>query len=139
MAEPQRVALDRLLFPRPVSAGMDLAVIGLWVAKLRKGADPCDPPIVIRPVAGTPFYRVSDGRHRVCAAIAAGRTEIEYVLDREEPTMANRDRDREQNQQDQRDQLDTDGSDVKGEVMTRDNANNEGDEQQGEEQGSLTR
>jgi len=78
--DPPRIDLDRLLFVRPVSAGMDLAVIGHWAMILRKGADPCDPPIEIEPIPGTDFYRVVDGRHRVVGAIVAGRTSIDYVL-----------------------------------------------------------
>ena len=69
------VPLDRVLFGVNPPAGMDLAVIGMWAALLRKTAEPCNPPIQVT-VEGD-YYRVRDGRHRVFGAIVAGRTHIE--------------------------------------------------------------
>jgi hypothetical protein len=60
--EPVEIRLDRLLFPRPVPAGLDWAVLGLWVCRQRKTADPVDPPIVVRPEGD--YFRIVDGRHR---------------------------------------------------------------------------
>ena len=73
----RRIPLDCLLFGVNVPAGMDWSVIGMWHVVFRKSAEPCDPPIVVVPIEGTPFYRVRDGRHRTVAAIMAGRTHIE--------------------------------------------------------------
>jgi hypothetical protein len=77
--EPQLIALDRLLFGPNVPAGLDWSVLGLWHCRLRKTAEPVEPAIVVHPVDGTSFYRVHDGRHRVIAAIMAGRTHIEAI------------------------------------------------------------
>lgn len=77
--EPVELRLDSLLFPRPVPAGMDWAVIGIWVAYQRKGSDPVDPPIVVTPENG--YYRVVDGRHRVFGAFLAGRDVIAAVVE----------------------------------------------------------
>lgn len=71
----ERIPLDLLLFLRNVPAGMDWSVIGLWVCRLRKTADPVDPPIDVMPDGHV--YRVIDGRHRTIAAYIAGRTSIE--------------------------------------------------------------
>lgn len=73
--------LDRLLFLANMPAGLDWAVIGLHVCRLRKTALPCDPPVKVKPVGDTGFYRVTDGRHRCIAAMIAGREAIEYELD----------------------------------------------------------
>lgn len=80
------VPLDVLLMPPNVPAGMDWAVVGLWVARFRKTAEPCDPAIQVAPVKGTEFYRVSDGRHRVVASLVAGRTHIEATISPRETT-----------------------------------------------------
>ncbi len=85
--DPMRLPLDSLLFGPNVPAGMDWSVIGMWVCRLRKTAEPCDPPIAVTPhpqCAGV--WRVCDGRHRVIAAIVAGRTHIEAVYADEHPT-----------------------------------------------------
>jgi hypothetical protein len=77
--EPVEIRLDNLLFARPVPAGMDWAVIGLWTAHQRKTSSPVDPPIVVRPENG--YYRVVDGRHRVVAALMAGRDAIAALIE----------------------------------------------------------
>jgi hypothetical protein len=69
------IPLDRLLMPPNMPAGMDWAVIGLWVAKFRKTPQPCDPPILV--TAEGRYWRIRDGRHRVTAALISGRTYIE--------------------------------------------------------------
>ncbi len=72
--------LDSLLFGPNVPAGMDWSVIGLWVCRLRKTAEPVDPPIEVTPDCDSPrVWRVHDGRHRTIAAIMAGRTHIQAV------------------------------------------------------------
>lgn len=75
------IPLHHLLFGPNMPAGMDWAVIGLWVCQFRKTSEPCDPPIIVGPVDGTDFYRITDGRHRTIAAIVAGRTHIDAVLE----------------------------------------------------------
>lgn len=67
--------LDRLLMPPNMPAGMDWAVIGLWVCRFRKTPQPCDPPILVRPEGD--YWRIRDGRHRTIAAHIAGRTDID--------------------------------------------------------------
>lgn len=67
--------LDRLLFPPNMPAGLDFALLGLWVCRLRKTPEPCDPPILVRPEGD--YWRIRDGRHRVTAALISGRTHIE--------------------------------------------------------------
>lgn len=73
------VPLNRLLFGVNPPAGMDWAVIGLWVCRFRKTAEPCDPPIIV--TCEGDYFRVRDGRHRVLGALIAGRTHIEAVID----------------------------------------------------------
>ena len=80
------VPLDRLLFPPNMPAGMDWAVVGLWVVKFRKTPQPCDPPIQVT-FAGTSctdgedLYRIVDGRHRTVAALLSGRTHIDAEVE----------------------------------------------------------
>ena len=74
------VPLDRLLFPPNMPAGMDWAVVGLWVVKFRKTPQPCDPPILVRAV-GAGLYRIVDGRHRTVAALLSGRTHIDAEVE----------------------------------------------------------
>ena len=73
------IPLHSLLYPPNLPAGMDWAVIGLWVCTFRKTPQPCDPPILVRPRAGG-YYQIEDGRHRVTAALIAGRTHIDARL-----------------------------------------------------------
>jgi hypothetical protein len=79
IGEPFEVRLDRLLFPRPVPAGMDWSVIGIWAAQQRKTADPVNPPIEVYREPDHPFWRLRDGRHRVVAGFIAGRDWITAV------------------------------------------------------------
>jgi len=72
------IALDMLLFPPNMPAGMDWAVIGLWVCHFRKTPGPCDPPIRVAQRGG--FWQIEDGRHRVVAALIAGRTHVDAVV-----------------------------------------------------------
>lgn len=71
--------IDSLLFGENVPAGMDWSVIGLWVCRLRKTAEPCDPPVIVGRIPGSDFWRITDGRHRVVASLIAGRTHVKCV------------------------------------------------------------
>jgi len=73
------IPLELILFGRNPPAGMDLAVIGLWTARLRKTAEPVEPPIQVT-IVDHCYYRVHDGRHRVFGAYVAGRTHIEAEI-----------------------------------------------------------
>lgn len=75
------IPLHRLVFKPTVPAGMDWSIIGLWYAKFRKTAEPCDPPIKVSYISGTDIYQVEDGRHRFVAAVMAGRTHIDAEFD----------------------------------------------------------
>lgn len=81
MAEPVELRLDTLLVLRNVPAGLDWAVIGLHVARLRKTNLPVDPPIRVYEEDDTPFYRISDGRHRFLASLVSGRDTILAVIE----------------------------------------------------------
>lgn len=70
-----QVPLHNLVFPPNMPAGLDWAVIGLWVCRFRKTPEPCDPPILVSRVGD--LWQIRDGRHRVVAALVAGRTSIE--------------------------------------------------------------
>jgi hypothetical protein len=77
--QPVEIRLDRILLPRCVPAGLDLAVLGLWVCRQRKTADPVDPPILVRREGD--YFRITDGRHRFTAAVASGRDAIAAVIE----------------------------------------------------------
>lgn len=80
MAETVLVPLHNLVFKPNMPAGLDWAVIGMWVVRFRKTPQPCDPPIEISHISETEFWRIEDGRHRVVAAMIAGRTHIDAVV-----------------------------------------------------------
>lgn len=65
--------LDRLLFPQPVSAGMNPFVLMSLAYFYRSGNEHAD-PIRVTPTGA--FYRISDGRHRAVASMIAGRKTI---------------------------------------------------------------
>jgi hypothetical protein len=74
------IPLEMLLFGRNPPAGMDWATVGLWTAKFRKTAEPCDPPIEVgMPCLTCGALRVTDGRHRVVGALFAGRSHIDAL------------------------------------------------------------
>jgi len=62
--------LDRLLFPEPVSAGMNPFVLMSLAYFYRSGNEHLE-PIQVTHVQS--FYRISDGRHRAVASMIAGR------------------------------------------------------------------
>ena len=77
--EPVELRLDSLLVLRNVTAGLDWAVIGANVARLRKTNLPVDPPIRVYEDSG--FYRIADGRHRFVASLIAGRDAILAIVE----------------------------------------------------------
>jgi hypothetical protein len=79
--EPVEIRLDQLLVLRNVTAGLDWAVIGLHVVKLRKTNLPVDPPIRVYPEGDTGFFRIADGRHRFVASLVSGRDTVLAVIE----------------------------------------------------------
>lgn len=79
-----KIALDRLVWLGNIPAGMDWSVIGFWACQFRKSGEQ-GPPILVVPIGDTGLFRVTDGRHRTCAAYIAGRTEIVYEIDPKQP------------------------------------------------------
>jgi hypothetical protein len=79
MTGPVEIRLDRLLVLRNVTAGLDWAVIGANVARLRKTNLPVDPPISVY-VEGD-YYRIADGRHRFVASLISGRDTILAIVE----------------------------------------------------------
>ena len=69
--------LHQLVFKPNMPAGMDLAVVGLWVATTRKCAAPVNPPILVKRFPDCDHWLVDDGRHRAIGSYIAGRTCIE--------------------------------------------------------------
>lgn len=77
------VRIDRLLFPEPVVAGMNLLVVASITYAMRGTNEPINPPIEVEPIAspdGPQFYRIHDGRHRAVAAMMAGRKTVTATL-----------------------------------------------------------
>ena len=73
--EPRRVRVDRILFPDPVPAGMNSVVALVFGHRYRTTTEENE-PIEIRPVDGTRFYRIADGRHRFVGCLLAGRRHV---------------------------------------------------------------
>lgn len=67
------IELNRLLYPEPVSAGMNPFVL-MSLAYFYRSGNEHTAPIQVTPVSA--FYRISDGRHRAVAAMIAGRKTI---------------------------------------------------------------
>jgi len=68
-----RVPINLILFPEPVTAGMDLDTLVILSRLMRRSNE--DPsPVVLRPERK--FYTLTDGRHRVVAAMMAGRKDV---------------------------------------------------------------
>ena len=64
------VELDLLLFPEPVTAGMNPFVLMSLAHFYRAGNEHTVPITVTREGS---FFRISDGRHRAVASMIAGR------------------------------------------------------------------
>ena len=69
-----RIQIDDLVFPEPVSGGMNPFVIMSLAYKYRATNEDAEPIIVNYDC--DKHYRIADGRHRVVAAMVAGRKEI---------------------------------------------------------------
>jgi hypothetical protein len=68
-----RVPIERILLRPNVPCGMDYAVIGGMLKRLRTSREDCD-PVSVTPEGEN--FRLDDGRHRFFAAVIAGRTDI---------------------------------------------------------------
>lgn len=64
-----------------MTAGLDWAVIGANVARLRKTNLPVDPPIAVYAEGDSGFYRIADGRHRFVASLIAGRDAVLAIIE----------------------------------------------------------
>lgn len=69
----EHVPLDRLLYPEPVSAGMNYLVVASFMYRYRGTNEHLDPITV---TAEGDLWRITDGRHRAVAAMMAGRKTI---------------------------------------------------------------
>lgn len=67
------VPLDRLLFPEPVTAGMNPFVLMSLAYLYRAGNEHTTP---IRVTRCGDLYRITDGRHRAVASMIAGRKTV---------------------------------------------------------------
>lgn len=71
-----RVDLDTLIFKRPVTAGINFFTVFSLVPLLRETTLDHE-AILVGPASSCCGHRrILDGRHRVIASIAAGRTDI---------------------------------------------------------------
>jgi hypothetical protein len=75
-----RVAIDGLLFPHPVPAGMNPYVLMSLAYAMKTTHEPVGPPIVVAREFGGRF-RIVQGRHRVVASMMAGRDWVEAELE----------------------------------------------------------
>lgn len=64
------IELDRLLFPEPVTAGMNPFVLMSLAYLYRSGNEHVEPIEVTREGR---YYRIREGRHRAVASMMAGR------------------------------------------------------------------
>lgn len=78
----QEVPLNRLLFPEPVTAGMNLLVVASITYAMRGTNEPIEPPIKVEPIRheGRLLFQIHDGRHRAVAAMMAGRKTVTATL-----------------------------------------------------------
>lgn len=72
------VEIQRLLFPRPHPQGMNPWVLMSLACAMRQTHDPVGPPVTVAREGD--LLRIVDGRHRVVAAIMAGREFISAVI-----------------------------------------------------------
>lgn len=79
--EQFRVPLRLLRFKDPVPAGLDAYVLLGMIPQLRNTTDDCVPILVDACCPTCGVWRVQNGRHRVIASIAAGRTDILAIED----------------------------------------------------------
>lgn len=76
----QLLALDRLLYPEPVTAGLNPFVLMSLAYHYRAGNEHVEP---IRVTCEGQFWRISDGRHRAMASMIAGRKTVLAFIERE--------------------------------------------------------
>jgi len=69
-----RIRVEHLNFPQNVVAGCNYLVIAS-LTYLMRGSNEDPPPVPVRDEGGG-RYSISDGRHRVIAAIIAGRPDV---------------------------------------------------------------
>ena len=83
----RHIPLDRLLFPEPVSAGMNPLELMAMALRYRATNEHRKPITVTREGR---YYRIADGRHRAVAAMIAGRkTVLARVRRAEKPRPLN--------------------------------------------------
>jgi len=75
MTEPLLLALERLILPRPVTAGMNPLKLMAMAYEFRATTEDRE-PIHVTCVDGTDLYRITDGRHRFVASLIAGRPAV---------------------------------------------------------------
>jgi hypothetical protein len=69
-----QIRLDRLIFPEPVSGGMNVLVL-MSLAYMYRSTNEHAKAIIVKPdMYG--YYSITDGRHRVVASMIAGRKTI---------------------------------------------------------------
>lgn len=68
------VRIDRLIFPEPVSAGMNPLVV-MSLCHMYRSTNDHAKPIKVKPEIWG-YYSITDGRHRAVAAMMAGRKTI---------------------------------------------------------------
>lgn len=68
-----RIRLEDIRLGPNVSAGMNYMLIGVLAYKLRTTVGDL-PPIQVRPIGD--HWQIVDGRHRVVAAMIAGRRDV---------------------------------------------------------------
>lgn len=65
--------IDRLLFPEPVTAGLNYLVLASFAYQYRGTNEHLDPITV---TTEGDYYRIADGRHRTIGSIIAGRKTV---------------------------------------------------------------
>jgi hypothetical protein len=70
-----RVPLEDIRFPEPVAAGMNYLTLGS-LAHMMRATNEDPPPVVVTKEPNGGGFRIVDGRHRVVAAMIAGRKDI---------------------------------------------------------------
>jgi hypothetical protein len=67
------ISLDRILYPDPVAAGMDIYTLAS-LTKWYRCANDHTTPITVTTEGD--YYRLNDGRHRAVASMMAGRKQV---------------------------------------------------------------
>jgi hypothetical protein len=80
----RRIRVDRILLPEPVPAGLNPLVLMALTHHYKATTDDLDPIQVTRDgrdARGKRLYRITDGRHRWVASLAAGRRRVFATLE----------------------------------------------------------